>query len=293
MYMSKKHKITLIVISSLFLLIIVGGIFLSKRSSKDTNDKVMVKNVPNLAKREELLNAMTHKEVIHYKIINSIDFFATAVGEFEKIDVSANSKTKVNYTIDVENRKGLIQIEGNENLEALIKGGQKLEIDNVAKTYKEYPLNIEPKDENVKLLAPKDRYSKDDGYTIHLNENSPKEDFITRKDAEFLANAAESLFNQDYMISYLKDYDKWEIEGTDVFLERDCLKISGKFGYVSRYGASKFIALIDKNTGIILKFQTLTDNNILIDSLETKSIKLDTVIDEKVFEKDLKDYKKE
>lgn len=95
------------------------------------------------------------------------------------------------------------------------------------------------------------------------------------------------------MISYLKDYDKWEIEGTDVFLERYCLKISGKFVYVSRYGASKFIALIDKNTGIILKFQTLTDNNILIDSLETKSIKLDTVIDEKVFEKDLKDYKKE
>jgi len=67
MYMSKKHKITLIVISSLFLLIIVGGIFLSKWSSKDTNDKVMVKNVPNLAKREELLNAMTHKEVIHYR----------------------------------------------------------------------------------------------------------------------------------------------------------------------------------------------------------------------------------
>lgn len=292
--MSKKTKLTLIVAGSLLLLVIVIGTILAKSFPANTNKQNNDNNPPSLVKKEEFIKDLSEKEQIHYKIINSIDFFNTAVGEFEKVDVSANKKTKVSYTIDVQNRKGYIQLQGDESLETIIKDGKKLEIDNAAKSYKETVLNLEPRDKNLKLLAPKDRYSEDKGFTIHLNSNSPKDEgFDRRKDAEFLSSAAESLFNQDYMVAYLRDYDKWKIEGSEVFLERDCVKITGDFGYISKYGASKFLALVDKNTGIILKFQTLTDGNIVIDFLETKSIRLDTAIDGKVFEKDLKDYKKE
>ena len=85
--MSKKTKLTLIVAGSLLLLVIVIGIILAKSFPANTNKQNNDNNPPSLVKKEEFIKDLSEKEQIHHKIINSIDFFNTAVGEFEKVDV--------------------------------------------------------------------------------------------------------------------------------------------------------------------------------------------------------------
>ena len=47
------------------------------------------------SKKEEFIKDLSEKEQIHYKIINSIDFFNTAVGEFERLMCQLIRKQKL------------------------------------------------------------------------------------------------------------------------------------------------------------------------------------------------------
>ncbi|MFT8351408.1 hypothetical protein [Clostridium saccharoperbutylacetonicum] len=132
---------------------------------------------------------------------------------------------------------------------------------------------------NIRKLMPKDRYLKNGEY-------------IYRNDGNFLYESNKTLFNQEIQ-SYLKDYDKWEIEGEEDYLSRKAILISGKLGFTGKSGENKFEIIVDRETGIILRLDLLGKDNTIIFSMETKEINIDKNIDSSIFEKSINDYKNE
>jgi len=88
----------------------------------------------------------------------------------------------------------------------------------------------------------------------------------------------------------LKDYNNWGIDGEEKYLDINCIKLKGRLGFTGKSGDNNFNVLVDKNTGIVLKFEALNSKGEVVRSLVTKNIKINGPIDTKLFEKDTKNY---
>lgn len=231
---------------------------------------------------EEFFNSMEEKELLHYKVINAIDFFDTAEGEIVRYGVYNNDTTK--YTIDIKNDRSLIHQESNEkNIDSIFNNYNCIELDNINNTYQNIkvltqddvelsmPNNLKISD--LRKLKPKQRYNKDGT--------------ILSRFSELLIDPAvsKSILSESLMGMYMKDYDWWSIEESKEFIGRQCIKISGKKGLVdTKSKAEKYTALIDTETGIILKYDEMTAEDKIVDGFETKYIKYNETYDSKLFE---------
>lgn len=106
-----------------------------------------------------------------------------------------------------------------------------------------------------------------------------------------MVEVSEILFNQELQ-SYLKDYEKWNIQGEEDYLNRKAIYITGSLGFTSKNGSNKFELLVDKSTGIVLKLNFLNKDNKIISSLITTDIILDKTIESSIFEKGTSGYNK-
>jgi len=251
--------------------------FTSERVKGDTID------VSHVILNEEFFSVMNAKELIHYKIMNSIDFFTTATGKFQRIDLPNKLEEEVTYQVDVKNRRGYSHITNTDNdqdLEILCSNGINLQFDNIKKTYKENKIEVLAKDKDLKKLKPINRFSKKDGY-------------LARSDNEYLLGTEDSLFNQSVACSYLNNYSNWSITGEEKYMGIDCVKIVGVMESTGKTHENNFILIVDKSTGIILKSQDLDMNGKVIYSMTTESIKIDGSLDNSAFEKTVEGYSKD
>lgn len=285
----KGNKKNIIIIVLIFALIIIVG-FGSYIRSK-SNNKFYEIDVSNVEVNSAFFESMSEKELIHYKILNSIDFFNTAMGKYEKKNNATNEQENITYAVDVANKRSYGKyIDNSEKEELVVKDDKKIEINNISKTYREFSIEIQPKDEVVKLLKPRERYLDRDTEIIRSgNKYAMEEGFISRIDGGFIYIGAESIFSLDYLPSYLKEYDNWDIVGHGEYLGRNYVEISGEIG-LGKYSISRFKSLVDENTGIILKMEFLNSKDEIISSLVTKNISLDVNIDESFFNIDLSGY---
>lgn len=226
---------------------------------------------------KEFFNNMTDKELLCYKIINSIDFYNNVSGTYKKIDNITGESLEIKYYANIEKNKSYSIMD--DNNEVLIKDDKKIWIDKNKNTYKEYKI-INKKDNDISKLKVKDRV--DD-----------KNNFIDRRDGEFLNFLEETLFSQSLYTGELIYSDDWTIDEKTTYLGREAIKITGRFNCIGKTHEEKYNIIIDKATGIVLKYESFDNDNNVVNSLETTEIHVDEGISKDIFEIDLSKYKAE
>lgn len=84
--------------------------------------------------------------------------------------------------------------------------------------------------------------------------------------------ASHSLFPQLIVSISLEDQDTWQIDGSQTYIGRECIAVSGKDG--------SFTALIDTQTGVLLKYVATDSNGEICDYICVHSIAFDDEADE-------------
>ncbi|MFA9397448.1 MAG: hypothetical protein ACERKV_04175 [Clostridiaceae bacterium] len=284
-----KKRLSLILI--LVLLILVGGYLYSRRyeHSRDTNlDSFKVsnyekppENIESIDEDENFFSDLSDKEKIHYKLLNSIDYFKTVEGEIDIFGISYDNRT-VKYIIDKDNNRSVEYTKSEEkNLKTIYNDFKCIELNSNDNTYRDLKVletadTLEKKNE-LRKLKPGQRYNPDKS--------------ILSRCSLLIDDANMSIFSESILSEYMMDYDKWSIEGHETFLERDCTKIVGRrHGTETRSQAESYIALIDSETGIVLKYDELNSDNKIVNGFETKYIKFDNSYDETIFSTSTEGY---
>ncbi|MEH7383372.1 sigma-E factor regulatory protein RseB domain-containing protein [Bacillus sp. JJ1533] len=225
-------------------------------SSKDIPENTVI--VPPV--QEENYNDMTKEEI--YKKLLSSNKFDTAKGEYE-IQTVIHDGTKMNSTV----KYSLGFPMGGYSVESYNHG------DSVANTITYY------KEDTLWTL---DSASKTYSERRYRNSVQPP---IARS----------SLFPREITLNYLKNLDNWKIEiQNEKILTHNTIVIKGNLNEYAaeKHSAKTFRFWIDKDTGVLLKYETYNQNGEVVDYLYPKELQINVPIDTKMFTPNLDGYKK-
>lgn len=261
----KINKKTIIIISILLVLIVGGGVTTVLLKGNKSEDKYP-EYVKHIKVDNKFFEGMTEKELLMYKVLNSIDFYKNVSGTYNNFN---SDEGEVHYYVDNEKKRTYIK----SNLyEVLVKDNNVVSMEYGRHKVSEFAVN-DVVDEYIPKLKVKDRI--DD-----------EEQFIGRVDTEYLQQARTTLLNEEEGAYLLRNIGNWEIEWC-TYLERDAAKIESKMEFESKDGIEKVVYIVDKETGIILEHRRLDKNNNTIYGFETTEIKVDKGIADEVFDKKL------
>ncbi|WP_051317219.1 hypothetical protein [Ectobacillus panaciterrae] len=210
------------------------------------------------------------KEEIHYKILNSIDYFQTVKGAFEEYNGAiSNIHSKVEYQVRVGNNPlaySTIAMKDSNNVEQihLFKDEILLTIYPERKEYGKSPVSV-PKDSSEIDKSIEHRYA--------VGEKDVS-NFLLRADYPPLGPAESSIFNQAELINYLYNYNLWNITNQDdLYLTRHVITIEGSLaGRVARITkGTTFKLWIDQETGVLLKKEIKNEKGDIVAYLKTKT----------------------
>lgn len=230
---------------------------------------------------------MSTQEGIYYKMLTSVDFFDRVSGRLvqSKNGISFND---VEFEIDMDSSRSYSHIR-----QYWTNSLQEVMDDNLS---------------DAELITDEydtyDFINYSDGTHLHTYNNiSKKHDYLSlsvrRKDSEIIPYdelrnsnkwqyknnplncpyADDSLFPQVIASSFLADYDAWQIDGETEYLNRKAVSIRGT--------DDSFTMLTDKETGVLLKFISYTENGKIAqfisvldiafndDALEVRNINID------------------
>ncbi|PLR75772.1 hypothetical protein CU633_19235 [Bacillus sp. V3-13] len=231
-------------------------------------------------------NKNVSKEDIHYKMLNSIDFFDKAKGNFVYGSVTADFHIDVEYQVKLKDGAASYYKAKDKNgivTQSAADGAVLTQLDDKDKTYVSF--NIPKVKENPNKKSVESRYGKtQDG----------KNEYSLRYDPSHMGVASNSLFSQNMALGFLEDYTKWSIKGEEKYLSLDSVVIEGTLNdyYKEKHQASTFKFWVHKDTGILLKMEEYNEKGEVVEYLITESIKLNETIDEGKFKmKAPKEYK--
>lgn len=193
---------------------------------------------------------------IYNKMLNSIDYFNNLTLTMETSMLS-DDVTTVEFQIDVNSTAAYQVVSEDEEIrsETYSETGNMILVNNTERTYMQDYLPT---------------YTRNDTPYIPLGSRiTTGEDGIPcysyRRNVTNCPLASYSVFPQEITYSYLKDFDKWEIEDVDVaYLDRSCVKIVGTPSpYIAtKHNIDSFTMLVDSETGILLDFQGTLNGNV-------------------------------
>lgn len=193
------------------------------------------------------------KVSIYSKMLNSIDnynslrlvFDTTMIGDTElTIECQTNIDKGMSYQAVYS---------GNELLRETSADGSKVSsLNHETKAYDADSRNV---------------ISRTDAYEIALSERiTTGEDglprYYYRQNATNCSYASYAMFPQEIAFSYLKDFELWEISGTEEYLGRTCVVIEGiPCDYIGeKHNIDSFVIYVDSDTGVLLKLIGIKDN---------------------------------
>ncbi|MEG2656909.1 MAG: hypothetical protein RSA29_14535 [Clostridium sp.] len=259
-----------------------------------------VSTVSDVEIDEIFFSSMDEKELIHYKILNSIDFFSSVEGQFNTFNIFFSDAT-VTYAIDIKNKKSHVTTnEEGKDLDYTYNNGKAVELNNLEKNYREIKCNY---NENAlsNINAQRNNITEKDDITANiqikdLNRLKPRQryDFtgvLLGRSYELFSGTGISILSQGIMVCSMNDYSKWDIEGEETFLDRVCTKISGNLNVIDKRSKSeKFIAWVDTETGVVVKYYEEDGNGKQTSGFETIYIKYNNALDENLFTLDFDKY---
>ncbi|MDR4886029.1 hypothetical protein RGU12_00535 [Fredinandcohnia sp. QZ13] len=212
--------------------------------------------------QEENYKDMTKDEV--YKKLLSSGKFDTVKGEYEIQTVIHDG---IKMSSNVKYSLGLSPLKGGYSVEAYNQGGS------VANTITYY------KEDTLWTL---DSVSKTYSERRYRNSVQPP---IARS----------SLFPREITLNYLKSLDNWEIEiQNEKILTHNTIVIKGNLNEYAaeKHSAKTFRFWIDKDSGVLLKYETYNGKGEVVDYLYPKELQINVPIDTKMFIPNLEGYKK-
>lgn len=192
---------------------------------------------------------------IYNKMLNSIDYFNNLTLTMETSMLS-DDITTVEYQIDINS---------NVAYQALSEGGQ-ITSETYSKAENMIFVNNEMRTYTQDYLP---TYTRSDTPYIPLESRITTGDdgiprYTYRRNVTNCPLASYSVFPQEITFSYLKDFDKWNIEDENVtYLDRSCVKIVGTPApYIAeKHNIDSFTMLVDSDTGILLDFEGTLNGN--------------------------------
>lgn len=247
------------------------------QKEKVTDKRASVNNLqyPDIIEPET-----SSKKDILFRMLNTIDYFKSVQGTYayENHDHPDN-----NYTVSYALRMGENQYQSyskkiDKNSDTLVQvvDSKALTITRIFPSQKKYYIN--------KLASPFQK-----GKPIQIDEIISKTGagsaaYISRDRPEIGA-AFESLFNSEFVQSYLVLNQNWEIESqnTDLFGFKSII-IKGS---INDRNIKSFRIWVNSPAGIILKMETYDSQGKVIESLQTQNIKLNEPVDETLFKTEI------
>lgn len=244
---------------------------------------------------EEYYGDMT-KEEITSKMLNTATHFITASGKFEQQNIykdGTGSTTVTEYKLSTKKEVGGYvkftnkSYEKNEivqNEEIIYNNHQLWYIDNIRDVFREEKYSPKQSQKTVTLEEAK---------SVKLNELYDE----IYADLPPIGTAGLSLYPYTMAIEYLGDINSWDIVNqNEELLGQNTIVLQGKLEEKPRSMliVDTFRFWVDKDTGILVKYETYDANGNLTSYLHPEKLEVNVPIDSKEFESpDLNGYKRE
>lgn len=252
----------------------------SKEKVSETTQPTTIYTPP---KQEENYNDMTKEEILT-KMLNTVDHFETAKGEFEINYRNIPSNSVVSYEISLKNNIG--------GFSKTISGQEGKEIVN----YEYYSDGYFWFVSELTHIYNKSRYSKpirsgtlkiEDAFTTDDDGN----DVTKYRERSPIGEANATLFPYEIASNYTRNLNTWEIENqNEKVLGHNTLVIKGK---INKHNFQSFRFWVDKDTGILVKYETYNSSGEVVDYLHPTILEINVPIDSKRFTPNLENYKQE
>lgn len=203
------------------------------------------------------------QENIYHKMLNTIDFYNYVSGTLKTSMLTPGEETVVDYQVDFNQLQAYESVRNNQTDTETYNMDSKLyDFDNLEKTK-----DIALVDSDKSLSEP----IPDEERITQMEDGSPC--YNNRNDPTFLTVSSLSLFPQGMTFGYLKDFDTWEIKGTQAYLGRECAVLEGNANtaYGEKLATASFRFLVDTQTGIVLKFEGFDRNGNVSNYVTTTS----------------------
>jgi outer membrane lipoprotein-sorting protein len=247
--------------------------------------KLEIKNVEDFyipTKQKENFEDMTKEEILT-KMLNTVDYFETANGEYKVHYGHSPGYSVVEYTISLGNKPGGIgkrtnTVNGNEEVTfEYYKDGSVWTLSEQSKTYMESEY-LEDGSLGTTLKIGDAFFVDSEGINVTKYRERPP-----------IGVANETLFPYEIASNYTRDLNSWEIEKqNEELLGQNTLVIKGN---INRRDFQSFRFWVDKDTGILVKYETYSSAGDVVDYLYPTKLEINVPIDSKKFTPNLEGYK--
>lgn len=280
-----RELLNVTAVCTAFALVITGSIFGLKRlKAPDNSLSPSVNMTPSTTVATETVsNDKTDAQTeLVLKMLNSIDYYDKVSGKLVEKG-NGNSFNDVEFEVDLTTARSYSHIRQYwiDSSESAINGDYTSAelIKDENETYdfirysngnSVYTYNLASKKKEYISLSVR----RDDSEKIPDEERREGKSlwWKWRTDPLNCEHASHSLFPQLIISTSLENQEKWQIDGSQTYIGRECTAVSGKDG--------SFTALIDTQTGVLLKYVATDSNGEICDYICVHSIAFDDEADE-------------
>ncbi|SFC87520.1 BlaR1 peptidase M56 [Bacillus sp. 491mf] len=234
-------------------------------------------------KQEEYFGDMTKEEILT-KMLNTVDNFETAKGEFKIHSVNTGDRV-INYELSLHNQAGgyskttRVENEIEKVTSHYYNNGTMWDLRKDTGMYIEMRYGQEAK--RSKPLKIENAFS----------VNGEGDNVTDYRERPIIGEAMSSLFPYEIASNYTRNLNTWEIEKqNEQLLGHNTLVIKGD---INKRINKSFRFWVDKDTGILVKYETYDTVGKVADYLYPTSLEVNIPIDSKRFTPDLTGYQKE
>ncbi len=206
-------------------------------------------------------NDIEAKSYLYHMMLNSIDYYRTAEGTMNC--AIPDGVTEVVFQVDLVNHTAYERqsLPEQPTIEMFIADNMQYIATPQDKTYRSQRKPMRMQD---LIVSDNDRaWVDENGETFGIN----------RPVSLFPGICSSSLFPQTYAMAMLRDFDKWQVTGTEIRLDRNCAVLEGSFQEVSCRLS------IDVETGILLNNEMSGEDGKHYSNFELTSLTVDAEID--------------
>ncbi|CEG27198.1 sigma-E factor regulatory protein RseB domain-containing protein [Bacillus sp. B-jedd] len=231
-------------------------------------------------KQEENFEDMTKEEILT-KMINSVDYFETAVGEFKSYSGVDQGYTVVEYAISLKNQPGGFgkrtykENDKNDTFYEYYKDGTVWNLIEQTHTYRQMSYSEGSSSGTLNI---------ENAFTVdHEGIN-----VTNYRERPPIGSANETLFPYEIASNYTRDLNSWDIEKqNEELLGHNTIVIKGTKNH-REFQSFRF--WVDKDTGILVKYETYNSAGDIVDYLHPTKLEINVPIDSDKFTPNLEGY---
>ena len=265
--------------------VMLSGVYIISQNKRISEDTVQSEEkIPDMTTSDFTSYANEYntsiKQYVFGKMISSTDFYEKVSG---RLIQSYNMTTCniVDFEVDMESSMSYSHIQQcwitDEIISGNIDNAEIISVDNTTydfinysdgKKLQTYNL-VSGKQEEISESVTKEMNKK---YQDSMGDFSSDEAWKFKIDTTNCPYASDCIFPFSKAGLLLSDYEKWSIDGEETYLNRECISISG---VSDNEQTSSFDMLVDKESGVLLKFKAYNNNNELSQFLSVYDIAFD------------------